>query len=267
MQDRYTGDLGDFSKLGILRALQAAGLSIGVNWYLTPDESHNGDGRHVKYLRQEEFKACDKVLWQELKNIVDSNHRKVCYLENGNILPACFYSERLDFSGKVKAERESFRKEWHKKALAALIGNSIVCLDPDNGLIVPSAVGKSKENKYVLHDELADYYAQQSSVIYYQHKARKTDQFYIRQHEEMIHSQRFPHAKCRQPSETAINDTIPGHVKTLFPVSDRRPYGQRNSVKSICITLLRKPQSDKPQGSGDWSPEKINMGYETTLSE
>jgi hypothetical protein len=195
MQDRYTGDLGDFSKLGILRALQAAGLSIGVNWYLTPDESHNGDGRHVKYLRQEEFKACDKVLWQELKNIVDSNHRKVCCLENENILPACFYSERLDFSGKVKAERESFRKEWHEKALAVMIGNSIVYLDPDNGLIVPSAVGKSKENKYVLHDELADYYAQQSSVIYYQHKARKPDQFYIRQHEEMIQSQRFPQAK------------------------------------------------------------------------
>ena len=54
MQDRYTGDLGDFSKLGILRALEMAGLSIGVNWYLTPDENHNGDGRHVKYLNQEE---------------------------------------------------------------------------------------------------------------------------------------------------------------------------------------------------------------------
>ena len=57
MQDRYTGDLGDFSKLGILRTLQTAGLSIGVNWYLTPDENHNGDGRHVKYLDQEEYKA------------------------------------------------------------------------------------------------------------------------------------------------------------------------------------------------------------------
>ena len=63
MQDRYTGDLGDFSKLGILRALKTAGLSIGVNWYLTPDENHNGDGRHVKYLYQEEYKTCDAALW------------------------------------------------------------------------------------------------------------------------------------------------------------------------------------------------------------
>lgn len=195
MQDRYTGDLGDFSKLGILRTLQTAGLSIGVNWYLTPDENHNGDGRHVKYLSQEEYKACDETLWLELKNIVESKHRKACYLENENILRANFFSERLDFTGKTKAERELIRKAWHKKACIAMAGNDIVCVDPDNGLIVPSAVGRPKENKYVLYDELADYYAQQSSVIYYQHKARKQDEFYLLQHKELIHGQNFPHAK------------------------------------------------------------------------
>ncbi|MGN1144419.1 MAG: hypothetical protein ACI4SU_07600 [Anaerovoracaceae bacterium] len=47
MQNRYTGDIGDFGKLGLLRQLSGAGFSIGVNWYLTPDESHNGDGRHI----------------------------------------------------------------------------------------------------------------------------------------------------------------------------------------------------------------------------
>ena len=195
MQDRYTGDLGDFSKLGILRVLQSAGLSIGVNWYLTPDENHNGDGRHVKYLNQEEYKACDEVLWLELKNIVENNHRKACCLESESILKAHFYSERLDFRGKTKAERELMRKAWHDKALKALVGNDIACVDPDNGLIVPSAVGKPKENKYVLCDELADYYAQHSSVIYYQHKARKQDDFYIRQHEKLIHAPEFAGSK------------------------------------------------------------------------
>lgn len=195
MQDRYTGDLGDFSKLGILRTLQAAGLSIGVNWYLTPDESHNCDGRHVKYLSQEEYKACDAELWLELKRIVESDHRQACYLENENILRASFFSKRLDFTRKTKADRELLRKEWHNKALIALSGNNIVCVDPDNGLIVPSAVGKPKENKYVLYGELADYYKQQSSVIYYQHKARKPDEFYLCQHKELIHSQSFPDAK------------------------------------------------------------------------
>lgn len=35
MQNRYTGDIGDFGKLCLIRVLQLAGLSISVNWYLT----------------------------------------------------------------------------------------------------------------------------------------------------------------------------------------------------------------------------------------
>ena len=50
MQNRYTGDIGDFGKLGLLRVLQESGLTIGVNWYLVPDENHNSDGRHVQYF-------------------------------------------------------------------------------------------------------------------------------------------------------------------------------------------------------------------------
>ena len=50
MQNRYSGDLGDFSKLGLLRHLSQTGLSIGLNWYLVPDEDHNNDGMHTGYL-------------------------------------------------------------------------------------------------------------------------------------------------------------------------------------------------------------------------
>ena len=46
MQNRYAGDIGDYGKLGLLRSLSRTGLRIGVNWYLTPDEDRNGDGRH-----------------------------------------------------------------------------------------------------------------------------------------------------------------------------------------------------------------------------
>ena len=59
-------------------------------------------------------------------------------------------------------------------------------IDPDNGLVVPSALGRPKENKYVLPEELAGYYAQGSTVVYYQHKARRKDPFYVRQLEELL---------------------------------------------------------------------------------
>ena len=53
MQDRYAGDVGDFGKFGLLRTLcelNAPQLKLGIVWYLVPEESHNEDGKHTKYL-------------------------------------------------------------------------------------------------------------------------------------------------------------------------------------------------------------------------
>lgn len=69
-----------------------------------------------------------------------------------------------------------------------------MCVDPDNGLVVPSAVGRPKENKYVLPKELASYYAQGSTVIYYQHKARRKDSFYADQLKELLRREDLPDA-------------------------------------------------------------------------
>ena len=86
MQNRYTGDIGDYSKLGLLRTLQAAGFTIGLNWYLTPDETHNGDGRHVNYLYQDEYRACDPDLWTALGSLVRLDNREVRYMESDDIV-------------------------------------------------------------------------------------------------------------------------------------------------------------------------------------
>ena len=189
MQNRYAGDIGDFGKLGLLRALQTDGLSVGVNWYLTPDESHNSDGRYVQYLRKNSYRDCDDSLWDALKVIVDSGDRSVFSLQESGILEAAFFSELLDFSGRTKPERDAARQDWHRKALNALSGVDVVFADPDNGLLVPSAVGTAKENKFVKLEELQDYYRQGSSVVYYQHKARRPDAFYTEQHRRLL--QRF----------------------------------------------------------------------------
>ena len=194
MQNRYTGDIGDFSKLGVLRALQAAGLSIGLNWYLTPDETHNTDGRHVNYLYQDEYYECDPGLWLGLKAIVEGENREVRYMENDVILHATFFSDCLDFSGKKKAKRIERRSEWFADSLVAMAGKDIVFVDPDNGLVVPSAKGKPKENKYVLPEELVNYYSQGSTVVYYQHKARRKDPFYTGQLEELLRREDLPGA-------------------------------------------------------------------------
>lgn len=194
MQNRYTGDIGDFSKLGLLRALQSVGFSIGLNWYLTPDETHNSDGRHVNYLHQDEYRACDPDLWLSLKAIVDGKNRAVHYMENDNILQATFFSDCLDFRGMRKVERIERRIEWFAKSLEVMAGNDIVCVDPDNGLVVPSAKGRPKENKYVLPEELAGYYAQGSTAVYYQHKARYKDEHYAKQLKALLSREDLPGA-------------------------------------------------------------------------
>lgn len=186
MQNRYTGDIGDFGKLGMLRALMAQELTIGVNWYLTPDEIHNADGKYTEYLNDENYRKCDESLWFELKRIVEADQRQVCALQNERILKAVFYDRLLDFKGKAKAERILIRKEWHEQALGQLSELDVVFADPDNGLVVSSAEEKPKENKYVKPDELSAYYQKGSSVIYYQHKARRLDEFYVEQHEKLI---------------------------------------------------------------------------------
>ena len=194
MHNRYTGDIGDFGKFGLLRQLSHTGLSIGVNWYLTPDETHNGDGRHIEYLKKDSFRSCDEYLWQELGHILTSGKRGISALESPTLLQAKYYSRLLDFSGTVKSDRNSLRWEWHNLALEQLKGCNLIFVDPDNGLIVPSADGTRKSNKYVLPFELADYYRSGSSVIYYQHKARRPDSFYVTQHNQLLHSGAFPDA-------------------------------------------------------------------------
>ena len=115
MQDRYTGDIGDFGKLGLLRVLQSQGLTMGVNWYLTPDRNHHDDGKHTKYLRDESYRKYDESLWLELKKIVEANQRKVSASKTFKYCRRSFANvELLDFEGKKKAERILIHEEWHR---------------------------------------------------------------------------------------------------------------------------------------------------------
>ncbi len=193
MQNRYAGDIGDFGKLGLLRALRAAGLSLGVNWYLVPDEKHNQDGKFTEY---EDLRVCDEALWDELKAIVDSDRREVEKLQKKSILDAVFYREVLDFSGKTKTERAAVRNAWHKAALETLADVDVVFADPDNGLIVPSAAKTKRENKYVLPKELEDCYNNGSTVVYYQHQARLGDPDYLEKHRTLIDENSFDGASA-----------------------------------------------------------------------
>jgi hypothetical protein len=173
MQDRYAGDVGDFMKFGLLRSLTAGerGLSLGVNWYLTGDESHNADGKHVTYLQtgtshHVSLKNCDPELMARLGGVVATD-RSVTALEASRVLPAgsVTYAVRLD-----DGLGDSGRHAWHSGAMAALETADVVFVDPDNG--IRSVRRGAKPSKFAFLDELADYSARGQSLIVYHHADR-----------------------------------------------------------------------------------------------
>ena len=176
MKNQYAGDIGDYTKLGILRHLENADFSIGLNWYLTPDElAHSKtftDGKHIDFLKCE-CDTPDIFLHCALKRIGLSNNRSITRLERAKLFKnALFWNKILE--GKE-------RNKWHFEALKKLCKQDIVFLDPDNGLEVKSTKPTSKNgNKYTTYQEVADYYKNGSSVIVYNHRDRKPENEYIK---------------------------------------------------------------------------------------
>ena len=199
MQNRYVGDLGDFGKYGLLRALcsprddpDGTVLSLGVVWYLTCPED-NKDGKYVSYLRpsaqnKEFFRECDLCLYHELRDIVwadtetvQASKRRVRSIRESAILPPGteYYENPLTFEGiagtgrNLQKLRAARRREWLQGALDLTSRRDVVFVDPDNGLQVKSASRTARKGpKYAFFDELCSYQQRDQSLVIYQHIGR-----------------------------------------------------------------------------------------------
>lgn len=169
MQNRYAGDIGDFSKFILLKKLFPDSVDkIGVIWYLFPDESHNKDGKHTQYTNNPKYSQCDKNLIDGLDNVI-KNERKVASLEAENLLPknTIYYSNPLNFHIKynkqTKADKEKrleLRRQWLNKAIDSVKECNIVFLDPDNGLEIKSVskLSQIKSGKFAYFCEIKEFF-------------------------------------------------------------------------------------------------------------
>ena len=205
MQDRYTGDIGDFGKYGLLRALTAPETGgppgLGVVWCLTPDETGSQDGKHTGYLHLKEqekhrFANCDEELYTALRGLVDSGSRSVKAVQKSGILPegTVYHDAALDLrkpekkpGETLRVARERERWEWQEAALERTEGCQIVFLDPDNGLETASVRPHTvRSAKYVYYEELDPYLKRGQSLVIYHHLNRGSkslEQVYRRQRE------------------------------------------------------------------------------------
>lgn len=171
MQDRYSGDVGDFMKFGLLRHLTGDDLRLGINWYQVPDESHNADGKHISYLSPNnaigrKLKSCDPPLHAALAEMVAADDRSIAQLEALGVLPTASLTYSRPLSQTMTTGE---RQQWHDDALVALQGSDVVFLDPDNGLRLERG---SKLEKFALASEVSDFFRRDHSVIVYHHADR-----------------------------------------------------------------------------------------------
>lgn len=180
MQDRYAGDIGDFGKFGLLKAIESQGLVIGVNWYLTcptEKEQKRSDGNKTIHAR---YADCDEALFIQLCEVFDMQNRSVQELERRKLLQSAVY-----YNKPVKTGTE--REKWHSDAVQSLAGADVVFLDPDNGLITETAKKSFQYAvKYVKDKEIQDYLKKDKAVIFYQHRPRKKEQIYFTEMRERI---------------------------------------------------------------------------------
>ena len=185
MQDRYAGDIGDFGKYGLLRALcgedeHGPALSLGVLWYrFEGDERESpGDGKRIDYLDppDERLRECDPCLFGLMHEVVYGRDRSIVSVEKSGALPGgtTFHSESLTFAApERRSERGAKRRSWIASGLDLMKDGDMVFADPDNGLEIPSMDPLlAKGPKYAYYDDLIPCWDRGQSLIIYQHATR-----------------------------------------------------------------------------------------------
>ncbi len=170
MKDQYFGDLNDFEKYGLLRALGGYGrLSTAVCWALTENDSRS-DGSRTDYLREPTtWRPHDPVVFDHLHEQVLQKHiRRVRAIERAEILPNC------RFFGGILPDDASLRDDYFERFFDFAEGADLVFFDPDNGLGVKSvARGRKGSSKYLYRCELERTFLAGYSVLFYQHFPRR----------------------------------------------------------------------------------------------
>jgi len=170
MQDRFVGDIGDFGKYGLLRALTGIHpalpeddrLSLGVVWYRNVEESPKprSPAKDAGYLdKANRFRDCDPVLFNALDEIVASGERNLRVLEGSGLLG------EMAVHGQTVPKDADARKQWANRALEAVADSAVVFVDPDVGL-APATAGNSPAHARLA--EIKPIVARAQTLVIYQ---------------------------------------------------------------------------------------------------
>ena len=191
MQDRFVGDVGDFGKYALLRALclgltgcvdgkpASLGdgerqLKLGVIWYYIQSSQNTPLGQTYNYIldsgtHELRLRGCDEELFEILESIVRNSRRSVAEIELSGVLSkdTVFFRDTVPRTG---------RDEWFKRAMDAVRDCDLVFADPDIGL-----AGQS-DPEHATYDEAAQLWRMSKSLVIYQSFGRTGAEIEIQQH-------------------------------------------------------------------------------------
>ncbi|KZD08754.1 hypothetical protein [Oceanibaculum pacificum] len=153
MRDQYAGDVSDYLKFSLLRALVreqaplaaegAADRLLGIAWYYVPGDDGRPDGRHTEYLTDPLWRALDPGLHDGLRSLPA---RSLAALEAAPIWPEATLFHRIPVPGRKQ------RQVWHAAKAEFLDTADLLFLDPDNGI---AAAGGAAGPKHTSMAEIA----------------------------------------------------------------------------------------------------------------
>lgn len=93
----------------------------------------------------------------------------------GLITGALFYDRVLNSHAPEMplSARETERTQWFNNSKMVLVDAELIFTDPDNGLTATKTARMKDSEKFILPEEVADYYYSGKNVIYYCHKGRR----------------------------------------------------------------------------------------------
>lgn len=177
MKNQFVGDINDYFKYGLLRALTAQNnlRPLGVWWMLTENDAGT-HGNKLDYLEdRRRYKACDTALYKALGRITKKENRHVFNIEKSKLIKGAKYwpSKGDSINNEAKFSHEKLSDPYKraldfKKMLARFKNCHLIFIDPDNGIETKSV---SKE-RHIRWHEIASLYVAGKSLVIYQHKAQ-----------------------------------------------------------------------------------------------
>ncbi len=140
MRDQYVGDITDFLKYALLRALAGYDRKLGVAWYFNPSHDGGMDGRHTACASDEKWSQIDEPLRLELKSFQQRCEDGQEFRTVKSIQTSPFWPAGTVFHGTGPDESvpdRNRRAAWTEDMCAALEPCRLLMLDPDVGTSLP----------------------------------------------------------------------------------------------------------------------------------